>query len=245
MRRLLLIMALVLSACASSSEPQPAPEVQSELTTPGMIPFQCESLLQKSQDWGYHPAKAGIWRPKSVEQALEVAEFFVQFSLTPGPSSIALRSWMGEPESKSEEAAKAKMEDFQQIQFCDAPLAMIFLQGLLEFPWKNREQKQDVGNALLRFLVNQQARMTTLLPIAVTLQVTERAKQKGFIVGSSAPIRALREDLNKFRTRSQQFELSERGQGPITYLLQEKLLRNDINYTEELREKLAKHLPLP
>ena len=234
-RSLLVVIALALAGCAASSTAPPA-EVkknispEEDLGAPGMIPAECESVLQHSQEWGYRPGEK--WKPQSLEQAKEVASFFAGFHMVPENSSRFYGQWL-EKSVQSEREATRSTSLLQRAQSCDPSFTMAFLDGILDYRWPQKEKK-EASQYLLRFLVNQQARHAPLMTRAVSLHVLEKAKRKGFLAGPAKPVKELQSLLNN---------LAPAKEGSALEI--EKSLREEFKLSQSLREKMARFIPLP
>lgn len=244
LRAAALLAFLAISGCSGAQtiddEPKSLAETspEADLTAPGMIPLECESLLQQSQSWGYLPGER--WRAESDERALEVADFFGAYSLVPENSARYYRSWLGSPAPATDDDAQKRMDSLTRAQSCDPSLAVAFLDGVIDHVWRDSTKRRAAGNSILRFLVNQQARTAPLLARAVSLHVAERAKAKKYLSGSPGPVRALRARLEKERSTM----VAALGESPSP-LLMEKNSREEFRLSELMRDQLSRHLPLP
>lgn len=240
-----LATALLLCACASappSAQKAAAPTSAvdpSDNAAPGMIPAACESLLQKSQEWGYKPGEK--WKPASKEQALEVANFFALFTLVPDASSRALHTWMNMPPSVSANEARESMKKIEAMQFCDHTLAMVFLDAVLGYRWP-KEMKAQAGKDFTQFILNQQSRTSLLESRAVTIHVLKGAREKRLIAGSPTNVAKLRIEIQKAKAALAPLQIAETE---LNELDAEKNLRKELAYSENIRERLSRELPLP
>lgn len=243
MRKLLLVLPLVLAACSSAPPPAPAPapapEVVETNNAPGMIPAACETLLQKSQEWGYKPGEK--WKPSSTQQALEVADFFSAFTLVPDTSSRALQSWMNSSGSSNEAQAAEAMKKIESMQFCDHTLAMVFLDAILNYRWPATARAQ-AGKDFTRFILNQQSRTSLLESRAVTIHVLKNAREKRLVAGATANIAKLRMEIQKAKAALAPVDVAEKE---LSQLDAEKSLRKELAFSENIRERLSRELPLP
>lgn len=216
-----------------SEAKQTSPEA--DLSAPGMIPAECETLLQKSEEWGYHPGET--WKPSGLEQAIEVANFFTSFTLVPESSSKFWNSWSNDSLSSSESAAAKKMELSARAQICDISLATTFLRGVIQFKWpKDSVEPKSFAH---KFLLNQQARTTPLIVRALTIEILEESARKKYVtLNKGTSIHTLRTKLEKARNAL------EVGQEQSS-LAAEKSFRRELELSEELRREIAKFLALP
>jgi hypothetical protein len=203
-----------------------------------MIPPECEKLLDKSQAWGFQPD--GRWQPQTPAQAQEVAQFFGSYFLVPESSSRYYEAWLQEQEAGDEAAAKARLDLLARAQSCDSTLALTFLDGLLAYHWPSRQAKKAAGDALLKFVLNQQARVEPLEARAVSLYATEQAKKKGFVAGPSAPLTQLRVQMERKRAA-----IAAATGGAETSLAMAKRSRQEFELSQDVREQLSRFLPLP
>ncbi|MGE3262861.1 MAG: hypothetical protein AB7K68_13855 [Bacteriovoracia bacterium] len=240
-----LATALLLCACASAPTSgkkafvPAAANDPSDNATPGMIPAACESLLQKSQEWGYRPGEK--WKPANKEQALEVADFFALFTLVPEASSRALHTWMNMPPSVSVNEARDSMKKIETMQFCDHTLAMVFLDAILNYRWPSA-MKAQAGKDFTQFILNQQSRTSLLESRAVTIHVLKGARGKRLIPGSTNNVAKLRIDIQKAKAALAPLQITETEPSELDT---EKNLRKELAYSENIRERLSRELPLP
>lgn len=245
MRKLAFVaLSFLCCACAgtpsSSEKVNPSPTIETEdNATPGMIPAACESLLQKTQEWGYKPGEK--WKPASTEQALAVVDFFAGFTLVPDASSHALQSWMNDSASSSQAQAATAMKKLETLQFCDHTLAMVFLEGVLNFRWP-KEERARVGKSLQRFILNQQSRTSLLESRAVTVHVLKTAREKKLVTGSAASATKLRTEIQKAKSATSPLEMTE---SEVNELNAEKNFRKELAFSEQIRDRLSRELPLP
>lgn len=234
-RSLLAVIALALASCAAQPPAPPAPgkkniSPEEDLGAPGMIPAECESVLQHSQEWGYRPGEK--WKPQNLDQAKEVASFFAGFHMVPENTSRFYGQWM-EKSVQSEKEAARSTSLLQRAQSCDPSFTMAFLDGILDYRWP-RKEKKEASQFLLQFLVNQQARHAPLMTRAVSLHVLEKAKRKGFLAGPAKPVKDLQALLKNLDPAKEDSALEI-----------EKSLRNEFKLSQSLREKMARFIPLP
>lgn len=159
------------------------PEKDAGPTAPGMIPADCEALLNHSQAWGYLPGQK--WKPASPAQALEAVKFFGSFNLVPLSTSEAYRAF--------ENGGSAPTA---QSQVCDPFLAQIFLDGLLAYPW-GKADRLEAGRQLHRFLLNQQSLFLPLLHRTLEGHVYTEATRRGLVPGSHAKAKAFKAWMEK------------------------------------------------
>jgi hypothetical protein len=237
--------ALLLAACASAPAPPPPPkpapppvEVQDN-SAPGMIPASCETLLQKSQDWGFKPGEK--WKPASKEQALEVADFFASFTLVPEPTSRALRTWSNSSVSSNEAEATEAMKKIESMQFCDHTLAMVFLDAVLNYNWPQK-LRDKAGKDLTQFILNQQSRVSLLESRAVTIHALKNAREKHLVSGPSANVAKLRIEIQRAKAALAPVQITETVPNELDV---ERNLRKELAFSENIRERLSRELPLP
>jgi hypothetical protein len=234
MRRAGLCLLLLLSSCASSGTGLPSPEA--DKNAPGMIPAECESLLRKTQEWGYRPDQK--WKPAGRDQALAVLRFFERFALVPPTSSDFFRAFAQADIPEDEDARKAMFEQTGKAQVCDFSLASQFLTELTKFPWAKSDRK-EVANAFLHFELDQQARSMPLLPRMAAIQVYVAAVKARLAPGNLAALMGLGKEGEKVIAESK--GLDEDG----SYAEMLKSFQKEVVTSENLREKLARLLPLP
>jgi hypothetical protein len=167
----------------TAAKPSKALKEDSVSTAPGMIPADCEALLNKSQAWGYVPGQK--WKAQSPEQMMEVARFFGDFRLVPTATSEAIRAWEAGGPALGPEA-----------QLCDVFLSQTFLQALIDYSW-GKAERLEAGKQLHRFLLNQQALTLPLAHRSLSAQVYVRAVKKGLLPGSHAAANGLGAWLEK------------------------------------------------
>jgi hypothetical protein len=234
------LIAGIATACASTTEnivpstPFEMVSPEADLGAPGMIPLECEQLLQKSAPWGFRPGEK--WKPANLEIAKEASAFFATFSLVPENTNRYLLAWVQKDSSKTEIEAKVELDKLALAQGCDPSLTMGFMDGVLDFSWPKQE-RAEAGNNILRFVLNQQARKSFLLPRAVSLHVLEKAKKKGLISGSANSLKPIK---SKIDVAQKKFSLES-----PTLIEQEKKLREEILFSDGIREEMSRFLPLP
>lgn len=152
-------------------------------TAPGMIPADCEALLNKSQAWGYVPGQK--WKASSPEQMMEVAKFFGEFRLVPVATSESLRA--------AEAGGPALGND---AQLCDVFLSQTFLQAATDYSW-GKAERLEAGKQLHRFLLNQQTLTLPLAHRALSAQVYVGAVRRGLMPGSHTKAKELSAWLEK------------------------------------------------
>jgi hypothetical protein len=235
--------AIFLSAC-SGSTPPPAPSAAApaaelpESESPefsGIIPAECQALLDKVQDWRGTPA--GKWAPNSPAQALEVLRFFGHFHLVPHRTANLYRSFLHVSFPEDEAAAKALYSRYAKLQVCDSSLAQSFLDGLINYDWAP-EQRREAQAELFQFVLNQQARVMPFVPRLTALEVHRKALAKGLARGNAAELKAVIDQAMNGRTKIF-------GAAPKTSLEQLQNLRAELELSEKLRDRLARSLPLP
>lgn len=234
------VLGIGLGAISCSQTPTNTPpkeEAKLPQDTPGMIPLECEALLQQSQVWGFRPGEK--WSPKNREQKLEVAEFFSRFHLVPESSSNFFRSWMNAPLSSTEAQAKKRMENLQKALICDVNFTLYFLDGIIAS--NPKEDRAIVRGHLLSFLLNQQGRTSNLLARSASLQVFEKAVRRGYFRGNQKRLA----DLQKKVVRALDAVSMPEQEAANLYLSLEKNMQADFALSESIREELAKELPLP
>jgi hypothetical protein len=189
---------------------------------PGMIPADCESLLNKSQVWGYFPGQK--WKAASREQILEVAAFFGDFRLVPMATSDAFLRW--------DNGGSAPGKD---VQLCDPFLAQTFLQAVIEYPW-SRQDRPEAGKQLHRFLLNQQALSMPPGPRALSVHIYSGAVSRGLIPGSKTKAKELAAWVEK-EIASLAEAQAEKGEDVFD--------RRELVLSGKIRNRLGALLPLP
>jgi hypothetical protein len=240
-RKLVLSLAgaLLLAACSGSS-PAPAPEAPAlpEAEAPefsGMIPPECQALLDKSQDWGFTPGQK--WKPGSPAQAIEVLRFFGDFHFVPQRTADLYRAFLSGPLPGAEAEAKPLYAKYARLQVCDAQLAQTFLDGLVTYAWP-ADQKKEAQTEIFQFVLNQQARVMPFVPRLTALEVHRKALAKGLARGNAAELKAVIGQAEAGRAKIYAAQ-------PKTALEQLQNLRAELDLSERLRERLARSLPLP
>lgn len=190
---------------------------------PGMIPADCEALLNKSQAWGYLPGQK--WKPASAEQAMDAAKFFSTFRLVPLSLSDALRGF------DNGGAAPAA-----ELQPCDPFLAQTFLEGVIAYKW-GKAERLEAGKHLHRFLLNQQNLHLPLLHRAVASDAFVEATKAGLVPGSHAKAKAFQDWMKK--------EVAALPQAAVGTAEDLKILRRHLALSGKIRDKLGALLPLP
>jgi hypothetical protein len=231
------LLALALVACSSEKPKEeeakiPAPETQLD---PGALSAECQALLQKSADWGYTPGQK--WHPSSQEQALEVVRFFGDFHFVPQLSSEFYRAFMNAPlPSAAEEAAPVALK-LSRAQLCDAPLAYSFLDVLVNYKWAPGAVP-EAKSRIFQFVLNQQARVMPFVPRVLSLDIYRKAAQKGLARGNASGVSKL--------MKSGEAKKKKLG-SPIASTPTETLntAKEELQLSEEMREGLARLLPLP
>ncbi|RZA09682.1 MAG: hypothetical protein EOP11_00910 [Proteobacteria bacterium] len=235
--------AFFLSACSGSAPPaaKVSPETSAELPESespefsGMIPAECQALLDKVQDWRGSPA--GKWAPSSPAQALEVLRFFGHFHLVPHRTANLYRSFLQVSFPDDEAAAKALYARYAKLQVCDSSLAQSFLDGLINYNWAP-EQRREAQAELFQFVLNQQARVMPFVPRLTALEVHRKALAKGLARGNAGELKAVIDQAMNGRTKIF-------GVTPKTSMEQLQNLRAELELSEKLRDRLARSLPLP
>jgi hypothetical protein len=239
-RALGLLGALLLASCAGSSEevkPAPAADLP-EAEAPefsGMIPPECQALLEKSQDWGFTPG--GKWKPSSPVQALEVLRFFGDFHFVPQRTADLYRNFLSGALPGTEAEAKPFYARYSKLQVCDGQLAQGFLEGLINYPWP-ADQKREAQTEIFQFVLNQQARVMPFVPRLIALEVHRKALAKGLARGNMAELKSVIAQAESGRAKIY-------GARPKTAVEQLQNLREELDLSERLRERLARSLPLP
>jgi hypothetical protein len=201
-----------------------------------MIPMECESLLQKSQDWGYQPSTK--WKPANRDQALAALRFFETFHLVPAVSSDFFRAFAEAKIPDDEDEQKAMFDQTGKAQVCDFSLASQFMTELARYPWP-RADKAEVAKVFHGFALNQQAKAMPLLPRMAAIQIFSTAIKTGVVSGSYQAF----VNLGKEGERAV-------GQGKTidegaTYKEWLTSFQKEVRASEKLREKMARLLPLP
>lgn len=241
---LLGVLSAFAAGCASQDFSSEAPEA--DLYAPGMIPVECETILQKSQEWGYHPGEK--WKPDSEAEALEVARFLATFTVIPAQTSRYLDSWRNSPPPKDEDEAREQLENLSRAQSCDAFLPQAFYEGLFAFRW-NRAGKEELARSLQSFLANQQSRTSFLMPRAVSLFLFDQGVKRGLLRmqrGTRRDLGALQSRLERERDETQEkLNAGITGDAPPSALQLEHAMRKEMEISERLREQISRYLPLP
>jgi hypothetical protein len=232
-------LSLLLAGCAATTEglvPQTPVDLispEADLSAPGMIPLECEALLQKSQAWGYRPGQN--WVPKDLAMANEVAEFLGSFSMVPENTHRYYAAWEEKPNSANAVEAQKQLELLERAQVCDPNLTLAMLEGLMQFSW-SRKDRQIVGKSVHRFVLNQQARKSFLLPRAICIRALELAYRNAYLKGDEKKLQPIRYKLEKFRPVG----TSEEDPGNM-----EDSLKKELQLSDQIRADLSKLLPLP
>jgi len=237
------ILALLLVACTSSPVDPNAPADESagmlpspeaDVTAPGMIPAECESLLQKSEEWGYIPGQA--WKPANPEQALAVAKFFSSFRLVSQAGSDffhAIQSTAIPAGSETEAATK-----LSQVQVCDSNLAASYLDALTAYRWP-AANKSEAAGYLHQFVLNQQAVVLPLASRFVVLRVYQNAASRGLLRGGQPQVaKSLQGSMLKEMGKIVPAE-------PVSPADVIARTKRELTLSEEIRAKLSRMLPLP
>lgn len=238
-----LLVGLALAACAAKKSSAPAiappravtPSPEEDPQAPGMIPQECEALLNRSRDWGFLPEKS--WKPASAEQALKAAEFFATFHLVPESTSTFARAWMAEPAPSTAAQAQRRLDRMDRAQSCDVLLAHKLLLSLLKFRWP-RKLRAVVGRDFRLFVLGQQERVATSVARAVQIDVLAKAVRGGFVHARASEVESLRKWFDE-RTA----EGLRLANGTTDAIAQWKLNREELRVSEEARERLEKLLP--
>jgi hypothetical protein len=201
----------------SEAEPGPA--------APGMIPADCEALLNKSQAWGYSPAEK--WKPVSAELALEATAFFADFRMVPLPLSNALR-----------ELDNGGAMPPADAQPCDPFLAHNLLEPLVAYRW-GKAERLKAGKNLHRFLLNQQSLFLPLIHRAITGRVFAEAVRQGLVPGSHAKAKAFMVWMEKEIAALPQGDAAEGLEGEL------KRVRKQVALSGKIRDRMGMLLPLP
>lgn len=237
MRKLWLSLFLVGCASGSSGVVPTTPidliSPEADLSAPGMIPVECEQLLQKSQAWGYRPGEK--WKPSSQEVAREAADFLATFTLVPENTHRYYIAWAETKASPNSTEATKQLRLLERAQVCDPNLTLVILEGLMQFAWPKAE-KGNVGKNIHRFVLNQQARKSFLLPRAVSVQALELAYKNGLLKGSVANLRPIRRKIETFRPMG---EIDEDSMN------MEESLKKELQLSDQIRADLSRLLPLP
>jgi hypothetical protein len=126
-----------------------------------------------------------------------------------------------------------------RYQSCDVLLAHKLILGLLLYPWQKSE-RPAFDKDLLRFVLNQQARTCPAMARAVQLDVVNRAVRKGFIHADESAVQKIRKWFFEKMASGQTH--ADEDTDPVR---QWKQIREEINVSEEVRERLGRILPLP
>lgn len=214
---------------------EPSPEEDPE--APGQIPQECETLLNRSKEWGYTPGLAK-WRPKTREDAFAAAGFFSGFHLVPQSTSNFAAAWMKEDKPATPAAAEKSISRMDRAQSCDMVLAHGMLLSLLDYRW-NKAEKASVGRSLLEFVRAQQERVSPSMARAIQLSVLAKAVRKGFVRANATEIAGLQkwydEETRKGLSRA------EVAEDPIERW---KIGQDELKISEEARARIAHVLPI-
>lgn len=227
-------------ACSGGETVAPAPSTalpapEDPLDPPGTIPAECQALLQKSQDWGYRPGQK--WKPSSPEQALEVLRFFGDFHLVPEKTSTFYRAFLNGALPADEAAAAAVEERIGRAQLCDSVLAQGFLEALIAYPW-SAAARPEAQTELFQFVLNQQARVMPFVPRMIALEVHRHALAKKLSRGNPGDIAKLLKEGETFRVKTAVAPAN-------TSLERVRGIRQELEFSERVRESLSRSLPLP
>lgn len=204
-----------------------------------MIPKDCEALLNKSQEWGYVATGNENWKPASSAQGLEVAQFFSTFHLVPESTARFTSAWMQESTPASEEAAHKSLEKMSRAQTCDLLLSHKLLLGLLKYRWSEADRKK-ASAYLHSFVLNQQARIAPSLARAVQLDVLGRMAQKHMIRADAKAVKNVQTWFDSETAKG----LKKAGDVK-SELDQWNLSREELQLSEQARERVGRLLPLP
>lgn len=235
---LALSLALLLAACAGSPSAPDAglPHPEADPSAPGMIPAECESLLQKAGEWGYQPT--GKWKPANRDQALAALRFFETFHLVPAVSSDFFRAFAETTIPEDEAAQKAMFDQTGKAQVCDFSLASQFMTELAKYPWPKAD-RAEVAKVFHRFALNQQAKAMPLLPRMAAIQIANVATKAGLLAGSSQAYIALGKEGERAVSHGKSID---EGATHKEWLVS---FQKEVQASEKLREKMARLLPLP
>ena len=213
---------------------EPSPEEDPK--APGQIPQECETLLNRSKEWGYTPG-ISKWRPRNREDALAAAGFFSGFHLVPESTSNFAAVWMKEPAPANEAAARKSVSRMDRAQNCDMVLAHDLLLALLRYQW-GKEDRPSVGRNLLEFVKSQQDRVSPSMTRAIQLEVLARAVKRNLVKGDAARIATLQawfdEETRKGLARA------EEAEAPLE---QWKIGQDELRISEEARARIAHVIP--
>lgn len=241
---LMAVMLILAAACSSTEKNQTnaislqSPAIvsaeQEEIDSAGMIPSDCETLFQKSQEWKYTPGHP--WKPENKEQALEATRFFSTFTLVPKLSSKRFRVWLNDSSGNSAQ----RMEKFSQIQTCDPFLVSNFVLALIQYPW-SKEDREEARKNIRAFLHNQIPITAPLLSLATTVQLMDKAYQKRILqIHDAKAFLRIHDQIKKEVAKNEELY----GQENIPDG-QEKLIRAEFSKSEKFRSDLSRLLPLP
>jgi hypothetical protein len=235
---LALTLALLLTACAGSATAPDSglPHPEADPSAPGMIPAECESLLQKAQDWGYQPT--GKWKPASRDQALAALRFFEAFHLVPAVSSDFFRAFAEATIPEDEAAQKVMFDQTGKAQVCDFSLASQFMTELTKYPWPKAD-RPEVAKIFHRFALNQQAKAMPLLPRMAAIQIFSSAIKAGLVSGSYQAFVSLGREGENAVSRGKTIDEG------ATYKEWLTSFQREVQASEKLREKMARLMPLP
>ncbi|MGZ3685010.1 MAG: hypothetical protein ACXVCI_14210 [Bdellovibrionota bacterium] len=214
---------------------EPSPDEDPK--APGMIPQECEMLLNRSREWGF-VAGVNRWRPAKREDAMAAIAFFAGFHLVPESTSRFAAAWMHEHVPRTPIVAQRSLERMDRAQSCDLVLAHGMLLSLLKYRWK-RADRAEVGRDFLQFVVNQQERVAPSMARAIHHDVLAKAAKRGLVKVSRKKVAALQrwydEETSKGLASADATE-----ENPIA---EWKLAQEELRVSEEARARLGKLLP--
>ncbi|HEY8279576.1 MAG TPA: hypothetical protein VIH99_08135 [Bdellovibrionota bacterium] len=206
---------------------------------PGMIPAECEALLNKSQEWGVVPG-GGKWRPATPVIALEAVQFFAGFHLVPESTSEYARAWMKEGPPATDARAEASLEKMSRAQACDPMLAHQLLLSLLSYKKWPKKDRKEIPHYFHQFVFNQQSRVAPSLARAVQLDVLAKSVRKGYVRVDAKALKNLQAWFDSETAKGIQ-----RAEDVQSAREQWKLNQEEVRLSEEARERLGKLLPQP
>lgn len=234
-------LALSLVACAGLPNPgaellAPVPAAEEDLRAPGMIPAECEALLEKSRAWKHRPGE--VWRPADLATAQEALEFFSRFHLVPIATSDFYRAVRAHRQPANAAEAQRLLDEVAKVQPCDAYLAHHLIEGLIRYRWPKGE-KAKARDLLFRFVLNQQGRTMLVVPRLVSVALHRRALERGLSKGSLAEAKALEAEGERW------IQAAKPEPVQTDAITQWRLLRQELDFAERVRERAARALPLP
>jgi hypothetical protein len=225
-----------LSTASSASGKGPGHEPAAPAVS-GMIPAECESLLNKTREWGFVPGQK--FQDKGPEQMQEISAFFATYPMVPEASSDFYRAFLRKPMHRNEADDQKLAAALAEALVCDPFPAQYYLNALLDYHWPDAKSRAVFSHNLHQFLLNQQARDLPLAHRAVASRAFVKAVELGYIPGQAAKARAfaawMEKEVSSYRYVPEGASVAETLEGAR----REQLLAN------EIRDHEAALLPLP